>query len=81
MDDHEVLSYISELGEEERELRSNVKTGVGLAEPGKTRMRELEVQLDQCWDLLRRRKDREEYGEDPDLEQVRPADVVENYKQ
>jgi hypothetical protein len=81
VDDHEVLSYISKLVEEERELRANVKPGVGLAEPGRTRMRELEVQLDQCWDLLRRRKDREEYGENPDLEEVRPADVVENYKQ
>lgn len=81
MEDRDVLKHISELVEEEHELRSHVKAGIGLDEPGRERMRKLEIELDQCWDLLRRRQDREEYGQDPNLEQVRPADVVENYKQ
>lgn len=79
MDDRDVLHQISELVEEERKLRSGANSG--LDEPGRARMRELEVQLDQCWDLLRRREGREEFGEDPDTEEVRPASVVEGYKQ
>jgi hypothetical protein len=81
VEDREVLQHISKLVEEERELRANVKSGVGLDTPGRERMKQLEVELDQCWDLLRRRQDREEFGEDPDVEEVRPASIVENYRQ
>lgn len=81
VDDREVLKHISQLVEEERELRANVQTGVGLDAAARDRMKELEIQLDQCWDLLRRRQDREEFGEDPNVEEVRPASVVEGYRQ
>jgi Protein of unknown function (DUF2630) len=80
MDDREALAHISELISEEKELRNHAE-GVGLDEAGRARMRELEVQLDQCWDLLSRRRAREEFGQDPDAEHTRPKSVVENYKQ
>jgi hypothetical protein len=44
-------------------------------------LRDLEVALDQCWDLLRQRRARRETGRDPDEAQVRPPDVVERYQQ
>jgi hypothetical protein len=41
----------------------------------------LEVQLDQYWDLLRRRYAREQYGQNPDEESPRDPSVVERYEQ
>jgi hypothetical protein len=79
MNDRDVLHHISELVEEERKLRAGAKSG--LDEAGRARMRDLEVQLDQYWDLLRRREGREEFGGDPDTEEVRSPSVVESYKQ
>jgi hypothetical protein len=77
MDDHDVLNQIRSLVEEEHALR----TGSGLDEAGRERMRDLEVQLDTCWDLLRRREAREEFGQDPDTEAAQPESVVEKYLQ
>jgi hypothetical protein len=77
MDDQDVLNQIRSLVEEEHALR----TGSGLDEAGQARMRDLEVQLDRCWDLLRRREAREEFGQDPSTESVQPETVVEKYLQ
>jgi hypothetical protein len=41
----------------------------------------LERQLDQAWDLLRQRRAREEYGEDPNAAQERSPGDVEGYLQ
>lgn len=78
MDDRDVTEQISDLVAEERELRN--KKGPPTDEE-RERIHELEVRLDQCWDLLRRRQAREEFGDNPDVEQVRPSSVVENYLQ
>jgi hypothetical protein len=80
MDDEEVLTHISRLVGEENKLRTGAKSG-GLDDAAHERMRQLEVQLDQCWDLLRRRQAREEFGQDPNLEREQPPSVVENYRQ
>ena len=77
MDDQDVLSHISKLVEEEHALRN----GAGLDDAGRERMSELEIQLDQYWDLLRRREAREEFGQNPSAESARPEDVVERYQQ
>ena len=77
MEDHDLVEHISALVEEERSLR----TGSGLDDQARERIRHIEVQLDQLWDLLRRREAREEFGQNPDQEQVRPEGVVENYRQ
>jgi hypothetical protein len=39
------------------------------------------VELDQYWDLLRQRRALREFGADPDRAHLRPASVVEKYKQ
>jgi hypothetical protein len=44
-------------------------------------MRQLEVSLDQCWDLLRQRRARRQFGQNPDDAQPRDPSVVEGYKQ
>jgi Protein of unknown function (DUF2630) len=74
MDDKQISARISELIAEEHTLE---RTG----EPNPTRLRELEVELDQCWDLLRQRRARRESGQNPDDAQPRPGNVVEGYLQ
>ncbi|MFE6227096.1 MULTISPECIES: DUF2630 family protein [unclassified Streptomyces] len=77
MDDEQILDDIGALVEEERALRQ--RTG-GLLPEERTRLAELEVRLDQCWDLLRQRRAKAEFGEDPDTATLRPASEVESYR-
>ena len=58
-----MIRRISALVEEEHTLEGSDDTG---------RLRELEVALDQCWDLLRQRRARRNTGDDPDAAAVRP---------
>jgi hypothetical protein len=44
------------------------------------RLKDVQVQLDQCWDLLRQRRAARETGHNPDDAQLRPPSVVEHYK-
>ncbi|MFE7951541.1 DUF2630 family protein [Streptomyces sp. NPDC057426] len=76
-DDEQILTNIGTLVEEERTLRQRMG---GLLPKERTRLAELEVQLDQCWDLLRQRRAKVEFGEDPDTAAVRPAAEVEGYR-
>jgi Protein of unknown function (DUF2630) len=80
MDDKQVLDRIGALVEEEHALERQV-TGEGLDQDQQARLRDLEVQLDQCWDLLRQRRARRAAGQDPDTAQVRPEGTVEGYLQ
>jgi hypothetical protein len=80
MDDDAVLQHIGALVDEEHRLeRSHV--GEPLAPAELERMRAIEVQLDQCWDLLRQRQARKSAGLDPDGAAARPEGVVEGYEQ
>ena len=80
MEDIEILSRISEMVKTEHELRLHVQENSAAREPVKAQLRQLEESLDQCWDLLRQRRARVEYGEDPDTTTaVRPVSEVENY--
>jgi hypothetical protein len=77
MDDRDVLNQIRTLIDEEHALRN----GSGLDDAGRARIGELEIHLDQCWDLLRRREAREEFGQNPNDESTRPEEVVKRYLQ
>ncbi|HKV22381.1 MAG TPA: DUF2630 family protein [Mycobacterium sp.] len=77
--EHNPLARIHELVEEERELRDRLQRKEISAEEEHARLRDLEVQLDQCWDLLRQRRALRETGGDPREAQVRPPDEVEGY--
>ncbi|MCU1682436.1 MAG: hypothetical protein JWQ81_3175 [Amycolatopsis sp.] len=80
MADGEILSRIDELIAQEHELRSKV-TGVGLTVDEQGRLGELEQRLDQCWDLLRQRRARTEFHEDPNAAEARTVNQVESYRQ
>jgi hypothetical protein len=80
MDDAAVVERISHLVDEEHRLESS-HVGRGLTDDEQARMRDIEVALDQCWDLLRQRRARRASGQDPDEAIVRPEAVVEGYRQ
>jgi hypothetical protein len=81
MQDGTIQQRISALVEEEHALRRGVQDGTVSAETEHARLRQLEVELDQCWDLLRRRRAARDNHEDPDSIAVRPASEVEGYRQ
>jgi uncharacterized protein YjaG (DUF416 family) len=80
MDDKEIVARIDALAEEEQRLEE-AHVGEGLSDEELKRKRELEVTLDQLWDMLRQRRAKRHAGQDPDAAQVRPVDTVEGYLQ
>lgn len=78
-DDKSLFSRIDELVAEEHELRTKHAAGQVADEDERARLEALEVELDQCWDLLRQRRAKREYGENPDDAQPRSAGTVEGY--
>ena len=81
MDDKEILSHIDELIQTEHELRTQLSAGQLGSADERERLRSAEQALDQCWDLLRQRRARREFGENPDGAAVRPVPEVEGYQQ
>jgi hypothetical protein len=77
MDDSDVQNHIEALVAEEQLLYASAKHSID----ERARLTEIRVQLDRYWDLLRQRRAQEEFGLDPDEAQLRPADVVEHFKQ
>ena len=77
--DNNPLSHIRELVDEERELRARLQKHEISADEEHARLRALEVELDQCWDLLRQRRALRETGGDPREARIRPPDEVEGY--
>ena len=78
-DDKGIFSRIDELVAEEHELRTKHAAGQIGDGDEQTRLRALEVELDQCWDLLRQRRAKREFGDNPDDAQARSSDTVEGY--
>jgi hypothetical protein len=81
MNDTEILKHITELVNEEHELENMAAQEGGLTEEEQVRVRALEVNLDQCWDLLRQRRARRAAGLNPDEARVRDPKIVEHYLQ
>ena len=71
--DEDIYSRIKTLVDEEHSLKGSADAP--------DRRRQLEEQLDQCWDLLRQRQARREFGGDADEARARPAGEVEGYLQ
>ena len=63
MQDNEILGRIDELVDEEHTLRERLQKGDLTAQEEHQRLRSLEVQLDQCWDLLRQRRARRDVAD------------------
>ncbi|MEP6814640.1 MAG: DUF2630 family protein [Marmoricola sp.] len=70
-DDIDIRQHINDLIATERDLRDRLTSGEISREEEHERLRKAEVELDQCWDLLRQRDALREYGEDPDRAAVR----------
>ncbi|MHB8600109.1 MAG: DUF2630 family protein [Ktedonobacteraceae bacterium] len=80
MDDTSILHNIDSLVKEEHALMTQAENGE-LTDEQHAHLKEIEVHLDQCWDLLRQRRARREFGLNPDEVKERPVDVVEHYQQ
>jgi hypothetical protein len=75
MSDKSILEHINALITEEHHLRS----GAGMAPEQAARLKRVEEELDQCWDLLRQRRAKREFGQDPESAAPRDIGTVENY--
>jgi Protein of unknown function (DUF2630) len=80
-DDADIIKQIDALVDEEHALERAHGDGKALSKAEKARLRELEVHLDQLWDLLRQRRARRAAGLDPDGAETRDAGTVEGYRQ
>jgi len=81
MADEQISERIEALVKEEHELLDRGGTEHGLDPAGHARLREIKIELDRYWDLLRQRRARRRAGEDPDGASPRDADTVEHYLQ
>lgn len=77
MEDLDILTQINALAAEEHELFSRASHIMTPAEH--ERLHQLEVTLDQCWDLLHQRRARRAAGLDPEEARVRDPETVEGY--
>ena len=75
--DGSVLRHIEDLVLQEHRLQSQSS----LSEEELARLKAVEIELDQSWDLLRQRRALRAAGQDPDRAEVRSPDVVEKYEQ
>jgi hypothetical protein len=75
--DQSVLKHIQNLAAEEHRLYAQES----LPDAEAARLSKIQVELDQCWDLLRQRQARRAAGQDPNKAHVRPPEIVENYEQ
>jgi Protein of unknown function (DUF2630) len=73
--EQQVLGHIQGLVEEEHRL-----LGQGALDTADhERLTRVQVELDQCWDLLRQRRALRETGADPEKAEIRPPEIVEKY--
>ena len=76
MNDDGIAKRIGKLIDEEHRLYEKGE----IHEQDRTKLREIEVELDQCWDLLRQRRAKRDFGDDPDEAEPRSPEIVEAYK-
>jgi Protein of unknown function (DUF2630) len=84
MSDESIAARIESLVAEEHALRTREQSDAGhdeALEADQARLSAVEIELDQCWDLLRQRRAAREAGGDPDSVRPRDADTVERYWQ
>ncbi len=82
MDDSEILARIRTMVDAEHELRGQLADGSdGDGSHTAAELRALEESLDQAWDLLRQRRARREFAQDPDASHARAKGQVEDYLQ
>ena len=80
MDDSEIHAKIEQLVTEEHELWERESSG-NAGDSERRRLDQLQVSLDQCWDLLRQRRALRDAGRNPEDADVRRPEIVERYQQ
>lgn len=78
MDDRKVTDTINALASEEHELFERESKGVA-TEGDRERLQRIQVTLDQCWDLLRQRRAKREFGQDPAEARPRDEKTIKGY--
>lgn len=73
--DAAILAHITALVAEEERLHTG-----GDKDKAQDRLAAIGVELDQYWDLLRRRRALREFGKNPDDAELQPASIVEKYQ-
>jgi hypothetical protein len=84
MDENQIRNRIEALEVEERKLRAEEGAAAETNHPDvierdAERLGAIRVELDQLWDLLRRREAARRAGKDPEQEQMRSEGTVEGY--
>lgn len=80
MNDADVTAHIEELVAEEHRLL-DAASSTPPSDADRKRLDEVNVELDRYYDLLRQRRAREEFDQDPQSAHLRSADTVETYLQ
>ena len=80
MPDEDLIARINQLTDEEHRLEE-AHVGEGLSHEEQTRLHEVELTLDQLWDLMRQRRALRDAGRDPSEAATRPIGTVEGYQQ
>ena len=75
--DQPIHKAIRQLAAEEHRLYEHG----ALTDADRARLSDINVELDQCWDLLRQRQALRGAGRNPDKARVRGPEIVENYEQ
>ena len=73
--DAAVFAHIKRLVNEEHALFERGQ----ISDEESRRLAAVQVELDQCWDLLRQRRALREFGGDPSQAHARDAEVVKKY--
>ena len=76
-EDQSVLKHIQQLAAEEHRLFAHE----ALTDADRARLAKINIELDQCWDLLRQRQALHVAGRNPKEAHVRPPEIVEKYEQ
>jgi len=75
--DQPVLQHIQQLAAEEHRPYAHE----ALTDADRARLAKINIELDQCWDLLRQRQALRNAGRNPNEAHVRLPEIVENYEQ
>ncbi|GAC1419529.1 MAG: DUF2630 family protein [Candidatus Velthaea sp.] len=78
MNDQQLHETIEKLVAEEHAL---FERDTQMTAADRARLNDVNVQLDRLWDLMRQRRARAEFGQDPASAHARPASTVEKYMQ
>ena len=79
MADEKVSSQIEILAREEHALFEKESSGKA-SDADRARLAQVGILLDQCWDLLRQRRAKREFGQNPNEARLRDPKTIKDYE-